>query len=171
MLILSPKAPCNDLDVYLQPLIDELKDLWENGVETYDAASKSNFTLKVSLIWTISDYLGLTMLPGQSTKGKYACLICNDDTCLLWLPNGHKHCFICHRHFLPSNHAWLNDAKAFDGKQEHHTAPKELTREDIVAQYKLFDQVTFGKSRKRKRRDKALPGCWRKKSIFFELSD
>ncbi|GLT40744.1 hypothetical protein SLA2020_148570 [Shorea laevis] len=50
MLIPGPKAPGNDIDVYLQPLIDELKDLWENGVETYDAVSKSNFKLRVALI-------------------------------------------------------------------------------------------------------------------------
>ncbi|GLT26643.1 hypothetical protein SLA2020_016950 [Shorea laevis] len=170
MLIPGPKAPGNDIDVYLQPLIDELKDLWENGVETYDAASKSNFKLRVALIWMIGDYPSLVVLSGQSTKRKFACLICNDDTYSLWVPNGHKHCYMGHRHFLPSNHPWRNDAKAFDEKQEHRVAPKELTGEDIVEQYKLFNQVTFGKSRKRKRGDEALPGCWRKKSIFSELS-
>ncbi|GLT27903.1 hypothetical protein SLA2020_028700 [Shorea laevis] len=30
MLIPGPKAPTNDIDVYLQPLIDELEDLWES---------------------------------------------------------------------------------------------------------------------------------------------
>jgi len=37
LLILGPQSPGNDIDVYLQPLNQELKDLWEFGVETYDA--------------------------------------------------------------------------------------------------------------------------------------
>ena len=32
-LILGPKAPGNDIDVYLQPLIYKLKELWEIGVD------------------------------------------------------------------------------------------------------------------------------------------
>ena len=33
MLIYGPKKPGNDIDVYLTPLIEDLKFLWENGVE------------------------------------------------------------------------------------------------------------------------------------------
>ena len=44
MLIPRPKYLENNIDVYLQPLIDELKALWEKGVETWDAKVKKNFT-------------------------------------------------------------------------------------------------------------------------------
>ena len=40
LLILGLIALGNDIDIYLQPLIDELNDLWEVGVETYDASTK-----------------------------------------------------------------------------------------------------------------------------------
>lgn len=40
LLISGPKQPENDLDVYLAPLIDDLKTLWNVGVETYDAFKK-----------------------------------------------------------------------------------------------------------------------------------
>ena len=50
MLIPGPKSPGNNIDVYLQPLIDELKELWEKGVETRDAKVKKNFTLHVVLL-------------------------------------------------------------------------------------------------------------------------
>ncbi|XP_073358965.1 uncharacterized protein [Aegilops tauschii subsp. strangulata] len=40
MIIPGPKSPGNNIDVYLQPLIDELNVLWEDGAETYDAATK-----------------------------------------------------------------------------------------------------------------------------------
>ncbi|KAL0285576.1 UNVERIFIED_CONTAM: hypothetical protein Scaly_2814100 [Sesamum calycinum] len=55
MLIPGPKGPGNDIDVYLQPLIDELKELWEVGIEAYDAYKKENFILRAALMWTISD--------------------------------------------------------------------------------------------------------------------
>ncbi|GJY48121.1 hypothetical protein Tco_0438077 [Tanacetum coccineum] len=40
LLILGPKSPGKDIDVYLRPLIDDLKDLWAKpGVETIDVAT------------------------------------------------------------------------------------------------------------------------------------
>ncbi|KAL4558138.1 hypothetical protein LXL04_036335 [Taraxacum kok-saghyz] len=37
LLIPDPVSPGKDIDVYLRPLIDELKVLWEKGVETYES--------------------------------------------------------------------------------------------------------------------------------------
>jgi hypothetical protein len=34
MLILGPKSPGQNIDVYMQPLVDELYDLRVNGIET-----------------------------------------------------------------------------------------------------------------------------------------
>ena len=34
LIISGPKARSNDIDVFLQPLIDELKVLWEIGIRT-----------------------------------------------------------------------------------------------------------------------------------------
>ncbi|WVZ52938.1 hypothetical protein U9M48_003937 [Paspalum notatum var. saurae] len=36
MLILGPRQPGNDIDVYLRPLVDDLKKLWSEGIEVYD---------------------------------------------------------------------------------------------------------------------------------------
>lgn len=36
LLIPGPKQPGNDIDVYLEPLIEELNELWNNGVNMYD---------------------------------------------------------------------------------------------------------------------------------------
>ena len=30
------KAPDNDIDVYLQPLVQELAELWSEGMKTYE---------------------------------------------------------------------------------------------------------------------------------------
>ena len=43
LLIPGPKGLGNDIEVFLRPLIDELKELWEDGMCTYDASTKENF--------------------------------------------------------------------------------------------------------------------------------
>ncbi|KAK9183557.1 hypothetical protein WN944_026710 [Citrus x changshan-huyou] len=45
-LIPGPKGAGNDIDAYLRPLINELNELWENGVNTYDVSTRINFQLK-----------------------------------------------------------------------------------------------------------------------------
>ena len=32
----GPEAPRNEISVYLRPFVDELKELWENGVQTHN---------------------------------------------------------------------------------------------------------------------------------------
>nr|XP_027071665.1 uncharacterized protein LOC113696453 [Coffea arabica] len=39
LLIDGPKAPGNDIHIYLQPVIDELNEFWDPRVSTYDAAT------------------------------------------------------------------------------------------------------------------------------------
>ena len=79
LLILGPTTPGNDIDIYLQPLIDELNDLWDVGVQTYDASTKQNFCMRATILWTTNDFLAYANLSGWSTKGKFACPICNKD--------------------------------------------------------------------------------------------
>ncbi|KAL8157439.1 hypothetical protein AgCh_002222 [Apium graveolens] len=72
----GPNDPTKDFHVYLRPLIDELKMLWSTGVETYDRVSRSNFNMKVALMWTLNDFPTLGMISGWSPKGKLACPVC-----------------------------------------------------------------------------------------------
>ena len=44
------------IDVYLQPLINELNELWYDGVLTYDISTKQNFRLRAAIMWTINDF-------------------------------------------------------------------------------------------------------------------
>ena len=37
LLMSDPKQPVNDIDVYLAPLVKDLKLLWNDNVEIYDA--------------------------------------------------------------------------------------------------------------------------------------
>jgi len=90
MLIPGPGSLGDAIDVYLQPLIDELKELSETRVCTFDASTKRNFTLHVALLWTINDFPAYGNLSGWSTKGKLACPCCNRETFSKRLTNGKK---------------------------------------------------------------------------------
>ncbi|XP_010549589.1 PREDICTED: uncharacterized protein LOC104820722 isoform X2 [Tarenaya hassleriana] len=63
LLIPEPDHLKKSFDVFLQPLIKELTDLWSIGVPTYDVSVKQNFTLKTMLLWTISDFPAYDRLP------------------------------------------------------------------------------------------------------------
>ena len=81
LLILGPIQHDNDIDIFLQPLIDDLKLLW-NGVEVYDVVSKSNFNLRVVLMWTMNDFLAYENRDGCTTKDKLTCPICGSTRIL-----------------------------------------------------------------------------------------
>ncbi|XP_039119539.1 uncharacterized protein LOC120255833 [Dioscorea cayenensis subsp. rotundata] len=89
MIIPGDKGPGNDIDIYLQPLIKELKQLWV-GVETYDASVRRNFNMRAALLWTINDFPAYANLSGWNTKGKYACPCCAAETSSQWLTDGRK---------------------------------------------------------------------------------
>ena len=171
MMILGARSPGVSIDVYLQPLIDELKVLWEEGVKAWDAKERKDFDLHAILLWTINDFPAYAMLSGWSTKGKFACPYCHTETNYLWLKHGKKHCYMGHRRFLPMDHKWRKNKVSFNNKTEYREAPQPLTGEQVLQHYDSFDQVTFGpESRKRKQRDEEKRWHnWRKKSIFFQL--
>ena len=149
--------------MYLQPLIDELKDLWEIGVNTYDAYLRENFKLHAAILWTINDFPAYGNLSGWMTKGRLACPCCHTNTCYYSLRS--KGGYIGHRRFLPTNHRWRNNATSFDGKTESRPPPKPLSGEEVLHQLNKIELVIFGNGKKRKRD----PSNWSEKSIFFEL--
>ncbi|XP_026409856.1 uncharacterized protein LOC113304952 [Papaver somniferum] len=90
LLIPGKKQPGRDIDIYLQPLIDDLIELWDNGVEFYDKFSKTMFNLKALLMRTINDFPSYGNLSGCTYKGKAACPLCGDNTLSNWLSFSRK---------------------------------------------------------------------------------
>ena len=114
LVIPGPKSPGKSLDVYLRPLIDELKILWVNGINIFDAWKKQNFNLKAALLWTINDFPAYGMLSGWSTHGKLACPYCMEHSKSFVLKYGRKCCwFDCHRQYLPIDHPFHHDRYSF----------------------------------------------------------
>ncbi|CAN1784573.1 hypothetical protein LINPERHAP1_LOCUS16616 [Linum perenne] len=80
VLIDGPKAPGDKIDVFLQPLIEELKELFVDGAQTFDSFKNEMFQMRAGLLWTINDFPAYANLSGWSTKGEYACPSCNSET-------------------------------------------------------------------------------------------
>ncbi|XP_016436993.1 uncharacterized protein LOC107763084 isoform X2 [Nicotiana tabacum] len=170
LLIPGPKAPGNDIDVYLEPLVDELQELWYNGVNTYDSSRKENFCMRATLLWTINDFPAYAYLSGWSTKGALACPSCNKETPSTRLKYGRKLSYMGARRFLSPNHKWRGNKRDFNGEVERRPTPKILSGDDILNQLDSLEDIKFGKTQKRKRQEKSKGiHNWRKKSIFFKL--
>jgi hypothetical protein len=94
-IIFGPKQPDSDIDVFLEPLMEDMKILWEDGVKMMDA-SLNEFPLKAIIFVTITDYPGLLSLPGQ-IKGKSGCVVCIDGTCYTYFNASKKLVYMRHR--------------------------------------------------------------------------
>ncbi|KAG8472497.1 hypothetical protein CXB51_034179 [Gossypium anomalum] len=143
MIIPGEKGPGNDIDIYLQPLIEELKQLW-SGVETYDVLRKENFNLRAALLWTINDFPAYANLSGWSTKGRYACPCCAAQTCSKWLYNGKKFSYMGHRRWLDENHKFRFQRTLFDGTEEYRGAPEQTVGSEILFMLKDIN-FSYGK--------------------------
>ncbi|KAL6659744.1 hypothetical protein ACP70R_002573 [Stipagrostis hirtigluma subsp. patula] len=131
MIIPGPDSPGNDIDVYLQPLIDELLQLWK-GVETFDASSKKKFSLRAALMWTLNDFPALAYLYGWSTKGRYACPSCGGLTRSFVLKKGKKCSYMGHRRWLPRSHPYRRRKQQFDGTMETEHAPVTMSGSSVL---------------------------------------
>ena len=138
LLISGPQQPRNDFDVYLAPLLDYLKMLWEKGVESYDAHLQELFTLRAIILWTINDFPAYGNLSGCVVKGYFTCSICREDTYSHRLKHGKKNSYIGHKHFLPCNNPFRKPKNAFNGGQEFRSTSQPLSGEEILRKLMSF---------------------------------
>ena len=64
LVIPGPTSLGIAIDVYLEPLVEELRGLWDVGVQEYDASSKEVFQLRAAWMWTINDFPAYADLSG-----------------------------------------------------------------------------------------------------------
>ncbi|CAL2240280.1 unnamed protein product [Prunus armeniaca] len=163
MTVLITEDPGRSIDVYLRPLVDELKDLWTNGVRTYDKSTGKMFTLRAAVMWTVNDFPAYAMVSGWSTKGYMACPLCKEDVTSGW--HARKVCYLGHRRWLPWDHEWREKDKEFDGNTERRLRPREWSGDEILDQLNHF--APFGKTVSRIRPSTHMN--WTHKPMFFEL--
>ncbi|XP_066166206.1 uncharacterized protein [Oryza sativa Japonica Group] len=168
---MSPKQPGNDIDVYLRPLVEDLKQLWKKeGVPVWDEDKQEEFNLRALLFVTINDWPALSNLSGQSNKGYKACTHCMDETESTYLKHCRKIVYMGHRRFLAANHPVRKKGKHFEHKADHRTKPKHRSGKTVLAMVKDL-KVVFGKGpgSQHIESEDGHAAMWKKNSIFWEL--
>ncbi|GJZ50049.1 putative transposon, En/Spm-like protein [Tanacetum coccineum] len=111
--VLISGYPGNDIDVFLEPLVDDLHTLFEIGVDT----------------------------------GFKGCVVCGKDTNCVRLSASSKQSYVGHRRYLPYNHPFRKQKKAFNGQQEFLQAPIPMTGEQIYNEVKHIENK-WGKGKR-----------------------
>nr|XP_051202656.1 uncharacterized protein LOC127316300 [Lolium perenne] len=163
LLIPGPESPGKDFDVFMEPLVEELQQLWM-GVRTYDALSRDKFDLHAAIIWCIHDFPALHTLCGRITAGYQACVRCDKEPCSKRIRN--KICFIGHRRFLHRTHRWRK-SKEFNGEAETREKPSEFTKEELQQQLDKVKDVRPGKLQKKRKREEGQ--CFSRRSCLWDL--
>ncbi|GJS26577.1 zinc finger, PHD-type containing protein [Tanacetum coccineum] len=171
LLIPDPKSLGKDIDVYLRPLIDDLKVLWAlKGVETIDVATGQKFNMRAMVLWTINDFPARSSLSGWSGQGYLACPTCNKDTPSVRVLG--KTAYVGHRRFLKKPHKWRRSLE-FNGEIEDGDPPRKFNRDQIQAQLARLPTRVKGKHPSyggvKIKRNVLVELNWTKRSIFYEL--
>jgi hypothetical protein len=169
VIIPGIKNPKNKVDVYLQPLIDELNKLWSEGVLTYDIFMKQNFQLRATLLWTINDFPTYGMLSGWSTAGRLACPYCMEHIKSFQLQFGDKTSwFYCHRQLLQPNHPFKRDIRSFKrdrGRETSHPMSRPIG-DQVWCMVSQFSKITESGRELGRCNGRGVNHNWTKMSIF-----
>ncbi|XP_052181209.1 uncharacterized protein LOC127794273 [Diospyros lotus] len=172
VLVPGPENPKAKLDVFLQPLIAELKHLWDVGVHAYDISLKQNFQLRAALMWTISDFPAYSMLSGYSTAGKLACPYCTIHSDAFYLSKSRKiSWFDNHRKFLHQDHPYRRNRYGFrKNTLVKKTPPPVLSGPEILASLDELGLVNATQpNAAQTNADNSHGSGWKSKSIFWDL--
>jgi hypothetical protein len=133
LVIPGPKEPKKQMNVFMQPLFEELKKLWPR-VDAYDSHLKCRFNLCIPYLWSIHDYLAYGKFVGWCVHGHLNCPVRMEDSDAFKLEHGRKVSFFdCHRRFLPLNHPFRSDRWSFlKGKTVRTGPPKRKLGADIM---------------------------------------
>jgi hypothetical protein len=104
-LISDPKQAGIDIDVSLEPLMEDMQKLQEHGANVWDEYKKEHFNLNAIILCMINDNPTHLALTGQ-VKGKTGCVICVDQTVSIYLLSSSKVVYMRHCRFLPPKHRY-----------------------------------------------------------------
>jgi hypothetical protein len=79
LVILDPKEPKKQMNLFLHLLMEEFKEPWQ-GVDAYDSHLKCRFNLRVVYLWSIHDYLAYDKFVGWCVHGRLNCPVCMDES-------------------------------------------------------------------------------------------
>ena len=96
IMIAGPRQPGNDIDVYLTPLIEDLRKVWVEGVDVYDQSVQQTFRLRAMMFRTSNDFSAYGNLSGYIVKGLQTYPICEKNTSYIQLKHGKKTMYTRH---------------------------------------------------------------------------
>ena len=137
MIIPGPKYPGKNMNVYLEPLVEDLAVGWNgHGVRTYDASTNDHFDMYIWYHTSLHDLPARALFCGWCTHGKWPCPQCRQAMTFFWLKKGGKYsCFDQHRQFLDPDHRYRSDVKRFKkGVEIHAPKPRLMTGREIKAE-------------------------------------
>jgi hypothetical protein len=168
-LISGPKQAGDDIDVFLEPLMEDMQKFWEYGVTMWDEYSRQYFNLEAIIFYTINDNPACLSLTGQ-VKGKTGCVVCVDQTKSIYLPSSSKLVYMWHHRFLPHKQKYRQWRTQFDGTIKNDKAPKQRDGKFVFEMIQNINEV-FGKPVKgiKRKKNKKAPkdSQFKKQSIFF----
>nr|GEZ44081.1 hypothetical protein [Tanacetum cinerariifolium] len=145
LLIPGPKSPGKDIDVYLRPLIEDLKVFWDRkGVETIDVASGQKFNMRAMFYGPSMIFLlELVCLGGVENRKKFSQFIKG-----VKIPDRFGLCF---KHKVTDNDTNITGLKSHDchimmqrllpyGLQQY--LPDKIAK-PIIKLCSLFKQICF----------------------------
>ncbi|WVZ61404.1 hypothetical protein U9M48_011283 [Paspalum notatum var. saurae] len=139
LVIPGPEHPGKNLNVFLRPLIEELKQLWK-AVKACDSYAKKEFNLHVTYLWSVQDLLAYGNFAGWFVNGRLQCPICMDDSDAYRLKNGGKYTFFdCTQRELPPRHKLRQSTTAFrKGVKVSKLPSKRKTAKEIMAWHRCL---------------------------------
>ena len=145
MIISGPQSiKSTHLDIFLEPLLEELLDLWNVGIEIYNAfayGGSQYFNLRAILIWTMHEFPTYYIVSGLVTKGYLGYPICGPRIKSRRSIALAKNVWDCmHRKYLSNGHIWQKKefAQFFNGQAEHGLPPTWIS---------VAEHVTYGRLR------------------------
>jgi hypothetical protein len=173
ILISGPKQPGIDIDVFLEPLMQEMERLWRYGEPMYDAFRQEDFICKAIIFVTTNDYPTLFALSGQF-KGKTGCLVCLDGTKWVFLDGSRKIVYIRNWRFLKTGHKYRGKLylRYYGNISEDEPPPKRHRNGEHVFRMVQNIHVVYGKKNPDGTiRDRSTPPIegvpFKEQSIFF----
>ena len=127
----------SNFDVFIQPLVDELQQLWNQaGVITRDAGAymgMPHFKMRAVLMWTLHDFPAYGLISGLTTKGFKGCPICGPHTKSWRSTILRKNVYCnCHRRYLRPDHYFRGADRAFDNEANVEIEEPPLTGNQTI---------------------------------------
>jgi hypothetical protein len=123
-------------DIFLEPLLQELLQLWVEGINTIDAArfnEMRTFKLRAILLWTIHDFPAYGIVSGCVTKEYKGCPVCGPNTISRRSITLRK-CVHDNQHqkWLPEGHPFRSMTESFNGMVENSAPPQRLIATQVI---------------------------------------